>query len=361
MLRHIHSRFVWSRVVLAIVVILAVSILLSCTPHAERHRVWELDADTYPLGLAWTPDAAQLAVIEGHAAENAPAYDPVSLTLRNSMDGTIKQTWSIGSLSHVTGVAFSPDGQLIAVAIDDTLRIWSRTDGTLVHTLTFPDVDGRRNHVRQFAWSLDGRSLLAVLSSSTFHQWSIQDWHELPPFSAPSGKVFTYSFTQTPTEVLLAGAIGDRNLSVWQGSDGQTLMQVPRAAGVYGNDQLNSATGLLLSPDGNMLAALTNLNVGLWPVQQAAHSTSLSGHTDTINSFAFSPDSVHLVSASGTPVAFGGQIGDRTIRLWRVADGTSEVVWKAHKREVMAVAWRPDSKMVASASMDRTIQFWPIE
>jgi WD40 repeat protein len=52
--------------------------------------------------------------------------------------------------------------------------------------------------------------------------------------------------------------------------------------------------------------------IRLWRVSDGALVRTLTGHTDSVTSVAFSPD--------GSLIGVGG-IWDRTIRLWRVSDG----------------------------------------
>ncbi|KAK6343586.1 hypothetical protein TWF730_011177 [Orbilia blumenaviensis] len=75
---------------------------------------------------------------------------------------------------------------------------------------------------------------------------------------------------------------------------------------------------------------------------------TLEGHTDTVASVAFSPDSKLLASASY----------DYTIRLWDAATGAALQTLKGHTRGVASVAFSPDSKLLASASYDYTIRLW---
>ena len=66
---------------------------------------------------------------------------------------------------------------------------------------------------------------------------------------------------------------------------------------------------------------------------------------------AYSPDGLHLASASG----------DKTVRIWEVPKGGEVGARRGHSRTIYSVAHSSDGRHLASTSEDKTVRIWTVK
>lgn len=86
----------------------------------------------------------------------------------------------------------------------------------------------------------------------------------------------------------------------------------------------------------------------LWDTATGRETHALQGHHGSIFAVAFSPNSAVVASGSG----------DNTIILWDVATSEQRLKFERHTGEISAVTFSPDGMTVASGSDDKTVRLW---
>jgi hypothetical protein len=252
-----------------------------------------------------------------------------------------------GHSSFVYTVAFSPDSKLLAsgsCVSSGPPEMCEAGEIRLWEVSTGRLVNvllSGRFWVLGLAFSPDGRFLAAGSSDYAVYLWDVSTGNLLQTLGGHRAPVWAVAFS--PDGQLLASASTDGTVRLWEPT-GKLVRVLNAQSGV--ND-------VAFSPDGRLIAAALgqpNNAVLIWEVSSGQLVRVLQGHTDEVIAVAFDPGNKFLASGSS----------DTTVRLWEVASGKPMQMLALHTLPVPSVAFSPKGNVLACGSVDRTIHLWGV-
>ena len=259
--------------------------------------------------------ARQLRELRRHTAlVPAIAYAPDGAQLlTGSWDGTL-QLWQTadgaagltqpGWTSRALAVAASPIQPIAAVAyFDGKARSLSTVDAAAQATL-----DAHSGSVNCVAFLPDGAALATAGEDGMIRLWRIADGAKIGEIDGAGGAIRSLAVDNAGEVVAAVGA--DGRVRQWHLADGAPV-------GVEIGDPISNATSVAFAPDGTLAVGFARGRIHLYNLAALQPRLVLSGHTDTVNSLAFSPDGQHaclrLGRQYGTTVGSGGRHTATTI------------------------------------------------
>jgi len=273
----------------------------------------------------------------------AAAFSPDGSILATAIDQEVC-LWQVGDgrqlatyhghSGWIQTLAFSPDGTTLASGSHDhTIRLWSLQTGQCLKTLR-----GHTGCIQALAFSPDGTTLASGSHDHTIRLWSLQTSQCVQVLAGHDDRVLFIAFSPA-VETLISGGADDTVRS-WQWETGQCVRQI--------ESNLNWALAIALSPDGQTLATASDgKHVKFWQLQTGTCLQTLS-YSSKVWAVAFSPNGQVLATASD----------DRTVKLWSVATGSCLRTLQEHTQQVWLVSFSPDGQTLVSASDDGTVRLW---
>lgn len=276
-------------------------------------------------------------------------------------DPSAPRQWSPPVTAHehaIDAITFSPDARTLATgSMDTTVVLWDVTDPSLPRQLGEPLV-GHTNVVSDIAFASDGHTLATSSWDDSVILWDIANAVE--PLDGHAGAVNTVAFNRSGS--LLATASSDKTVVLWD----VAIPSRPRRSARL-TDFTGAVVSLAFSPDGNTLVTASRDNsVILWDVTEAARperlGAPLAGHRWSVGNLAFSPDGDLLATAGAD--APESVAGNHSIVVWDVTTPATprqlSPPLRGHANFINAIAFKPDSRTLASADASGVLFLWDV-
>jgi WD40 repeat protein len=239
----------------------------------------------------------------GATTEIDKAIPAMPITVGTSCAPIATATGVLNPCGHSFGIAYSPDGQILAVGGDTetpSVQLWRLSDG-----MPLPNLDMQiKDTTYNLAFSPDGKTL------ATAGYLPLQG-------------------NQTPW------------VRLWNVSTGALIGALPVGC-------LNYASTVVFSHDGTLLA--TGCGMGDAEIWRASDFTRLRGvaTSGTAHNLHFSPDDSKLIVATT----------DGWARVWNVADGVLHLDPFSVASEMADADFSPDGQQIASTGDGNFVRIW---
>ncbi len=252
---------------------------------------------------------------------------------------SVRYALKIGPAPAITALAFSPDGNLLAVGAYRSVTLWNLHDGKAVACINY--LPGQ---IQCLAFRPDGVQLAIGGGTpglpSEVRIFDVKGPGELGPRLKGHTEV-TLSIAWSPDGKLIATGSQDRSSRIWEWPGGKELKNF--------KEHGDAVSRVCFSPDGKSLyTASLDHNIRRYEIATGALMRTYAGHAEAVAALAVSADGKRLVSAGIEPA----------LKWWNAETGDATGAQGGHGGPVNEISLSKDGKTVVSVSADKTLKTW---
>jgi len=201
-----------------------------------------------------------------------------------------------GHIGGVSSVAFSPDGEKILAGqwgIEQNsgykygvARLWDSRTGEEIRVL-----DGHSSWVSGVAFSPDGNMAITGSGDRTVKLWDLTSGEEMRTFTGHQHWVSSVTFSPDGLYILTSGENWDKSTRLWERSSGKLIR-------IFTGHRFGIVSAKF-SPDGKrILTGSRDHTAKIWDTETGKELISLNHHSEGIYDVAFSPDGRLIITGS---------------------------------------------------------------
>lgn len=252
-------------------------------------------------------------------------------------DLTTVHTLSIGH-DPIDSMCFNDSGEWVVVGSANLgqMLVWEWRSETYVLKQ-----QGHAYDITSLDFSQDGSMIVTGSTDAKVKLWTVANGFCFVTFSDHAAPVTATSFVPSGHAVVSASLDGTvRAFDLIRYRNFRTLTS-PKPV---------QFTSVGVDPSGDIIVAGSKdtFEIFVWSLKTGKLLDILAAHEGPVVMTKFAPGSSILASASW----------DATVRTWDVFNSKGNVDVLQHNHDVLAVAWHPDGKHLASSTLDGQIYYW---